>query len=79
MRKWCIMRINGVSQVGKKIKKIIIKKKSSPDCDVVVYGLGAQHGEVDVDAVAGRHSDAPHAVLEVGVFLRVTRRVNGPV
>lgn len=50
-----------------------------PDGDVVVDGLGAQHGEVDVDAVAGRNADAPHTVLEVGVLLRVARGVNGSV
>lgn len=55
------------------------QQRRLPDGDVVVDGLGAQHGEVDVDPVAGRHPDAPHAVLEVGVLLRVARGVNGSV
>lgn len=50
-----------------------------PDGDVVVDGLGVEHGEVDVDAVAWRHSDAPYAVFKIGVVGRVSRRVDGPV
>lgn len=61
------------------VKKLTAGQRHLPDGDVVVDGLGAQHGEVDVDAVAGRHADAPHAVLEVGVLLRVARGVNGSV
>lgn len=60
-------------------KRISRRQWHQPDGDVVVDGLGAQHGEVDVDAVAGRHPDAPHTVLEVGVLLRVARGVNGSV
>lgn len=50
-----------------------------PDGDVVVDGLGAEHGEVDVDAVSRGHPDAPHTVLEVGVLLGVPGGVDGPV
>lgn len=50
-----------------------------PDGDVVVDGLGAQDGEVDVNPVTRRNPDAPHTVLEVGVLLRVTGRVNGSI
>lgn len=50
-----------------------------PDGDVVVDGLCVEHGEVDVDAVAWRHSDAPYAVFKIGVVGRVARRVDGPI
>lgn len=51
----------------------------SPDGNVVIYGLSAQYGKIDVNPVSRRNSDTPHTVLEVGVLLRVTRRVNGSI
>lgn len=65
--------------IGRSTKGSSRRQRHLPDGDVVIDGLGAQHGEVDVDAVAGRNSDAPHAVLEVGVLLRVAGGVNGSV
>ena len=50
-----------------------------PDGDEVVDGLGAEHGEVDVDAVAGGNADTPDAVLEVGILFGVPRGVDGAV
>lgn len=48
-----------------------------PYSDVVIDGLGVQYGKVDGDAVAWRDPDGPCAVLQVGVIVRVTRRVDG--
>lgn len=48
-----------------------------PHRDVVVDGLGVQYGKVDGDAVAWRHPDAPCAVLQVGVIIWMTWRVDG--
>lgn len=56
-----------------------MREQHLPDGDVVVDGLGAQDGEVDVNPVTRRNPDAPHTVLEVGVLLRVTGRVNGSI
>lgn len=50
-----------------------------PHGDVVINGLRAQYCEVDVDPVSGWDPHAPHAVLEVWVFLRVTGRVNSSI
>lgn len=50
-----------------------------PDGDIVVDGLCVEHGEVDMNAVAWRHSDAPYAVFKIGVVSRVARRVDGPI
>lgn len=50
-----------------------------PDGDVVVDRLGVEHGEVDVNAVARRNSDAPYAVFQIGVVGRVARRIDGSV
>lgn len=46
--------------------------ESLPHSDVVIDGFSAEDSEVNVDAVSRRHTDAPHTVLEVGVFGWVT-------
>lgn len=56
-----------------------IRKYHLPDGYVVIYGLSAQHSKIDVNAVSRRNSHAPHTVLEVGVFLWVTRGVNSSI
>lgn len=48
-----------------------------PHSDVVVDGLGVQHSKVNGDSVAWWDPDAPCAVLQVGVIIRMTWRVDG--
>lgn len=50
-----------------------------PNCDVVVDSFRLQQGEVDVDTMAGRHGDEPDAVLQDGVLIRKSGRIDGPV
>lgn len=47
-----------------------------PHGDVVVDWLCVYYREIDEDAVARRHSDSPHTVLEVWIIGWVSRRVN---
>lgn len=52
---------------------------SLPHSDVVIDGLRAEDGEVDVDAVARGNSHAPHTVLEVRVLSRVAGGEDGAI
>lgn len=47
-----------------------------PHSDVVIDWLCIDNREVDVDAIARRYSDSPHAILEVWILCWVSRRVN---
>ena len=50
-----------------------------PNSDVVIDSFSLQQGEVDVDAVTGRHHDEPDTVLQNGVLIWKPRGVDGPV
>lgn len=47
-----------------------------PHSDIVVDWFSIDNRKFDIDAITGRYSDSPHAVLEVGVFGWVSRRIN---
>ena len=47
-----------------------------PNSDVVVDRLRIDNRKIYVDAIPWRYSDSPHAVLEMWVLSRVSRRVN---
>lgn len=53
--------------------------KDLPYSDVVIDWLCTDHREIDIDAITRRYSDSPHAVLEVGIFSWVSRRVNSAI
>lgn len=55
------------------------RDENLPHSDIVVDWLRIDDGEIDVDAIAWRHSDSPHAVLEVWILSWVSRRVNGAI
>lgn len=53
-----------------------IHNANLPNCYVVIDRLRIDYREIDVDAVSGRYSDSPHAVLEMGILGWVSGRIN---